>query len=301
VIENMKRAYFAAIILWCPGFLYAQGIADGFGFLKIGMGAKASAMGEAYVSIADDGSCAYWNPAGLSKINRLTLYGMHSEWFLGAKLEYFSTVLPCGPTGSIAVYGVHLGSGSIEGRDAEGRPIGDYQNSDLTAGLAYGWHGNRYLCFGFATKFVMQQIFDKTSTGWGLDGGIICRTPSGVNLGIVVQNIGEAYDYNNADINLPEIARLGISYCGGSKYWEIIPAVDIVVDHGLKENIGLSVMIGKTIAVRGGYRIGLTQTYFALGMGIKHSVSNFHLSIDYAFISYSDLGNNQRMSLGIEL
>ena len=37
-------------------------------FLKIGIGARALALGGAYSAIADDASALYWNPGGLSRI-----------------------------------------------------------------------------------------------------------------------------------------------------------------------------------------------------------------------------------------
>ncbi|MFP4458357.1 MAG: PorV/PorQ family protein [Candidatus Zixiibacteriota bacterium] len=43
-------------------------------FLMIGPGARATGMGEAFVSVADDPTATYWNPAGLG------LYPLSSEW-----------------------------------------------------------------------------------------------------------------------------------------------------------------------------------------------------------------------------
>ena len=40
-------------------------------FLEIGVSSNAVAMGEAYVSMADDAISAYWNPAGLANISGL--------------------------------------------------------------------------------------------------------------------------------------------------------------------------------------------------------------------------------------
>ncbi len=34
-------------------------------FLKIGAGARAEALGQAYVAISNDASALFWNPAGL--------------------------------------------------------------------------------------------------------------------------------------------------------------------------------------------------------------------------------------------
>ena len=47
-------------------------------FLEIGTSSGAVAMGEAYVSLADDAISAYWNPAGLAGINGLEL-GVSSQ------------------------------------------------------------------------------------------------------------------------------------------------------------------------------------------------------------------------------
>jgi hypothetical protein len=37
-------------------------------FLRIGVGARAVAMGETFVAVANDPSAIYWNPAGLASL-----------------------------------------------------------------------------------------------------------------------------------------------------------------------------------------------------------------------------------------
>jgi len=39
-------------------------------FLKIGVGARATAMGDAFTGLANDGTCLYWNPAGLTQLEK---------------------------------------------------------------------------------------------------------------------------------------------------------------------------------------------------------------------------------------
>ena len=65
-------------------------------FLAIGVGARAHAMGNAYVSIVDDATAGYWNPAGLTKVqSNIQLGLMHSEYFAGiAKYDYGSIAIP---------------------------------------------------------------------------------------------------------------------------------------------------------------------------------------------------------------
>lgn len=50
-------------------------------FLELGIGARAMGMGGAYVSVADDGSAFFWNPAGVSTLVRSELFGMYASLF----------------------------------------------------------------------------------------------------------------------------------------------------------------------------------------------------------------------------
>ena len=64
----VKTAIFV-IIINCVAGLYGQTInrygTTAANFLEIGIGSGPSAMGEAYVAVANDVSSIYWNPAGL--------------------------------------------------------------------------------------------------------------------------------------------------------------------------------------------------------------------------------------------
>lgn len=65
-------------------------------FLAIGVGARAAAMGNAHVAIADDVTSGYWNPAGL--LRQTTDYSgilQHAEYFSGiAKYDYAAFSMP---------------------------------------------------------------------------------------------------------------------------------------------------------------------------------------------------------------
>jgi len=39
-------------------------------FLKIGVGGRAASMGEAFVAVANDASALYWNPAGITQLEK---------------------------------------------------------------------------------------------------------------------------------------------------------------------------------------------------------------------------------------
>ena len=63
-------------------------------FLKIGIGARATGLGEAFVAVANDPTAIYWNPAGLASIQRQELAISHVEWPADIRFEHLALVLP---------------------------------------------------------------------------------------------------------------------------------------------------------------------------------------------------------------
>jgi len=61
--------------------LLGQGGDNAAAFLELGIGARAMAMGEAFVAVANDGTAFYWNPAGISTIPKAELAGMYASLF----------------------------------------------------------------------------------------------------------------------------------------------------------------------------------------------------------------------------
>ena len=69
-------------------------------FLKIGAGARAIGMGEAFTGVSDDVTAVYWNPAGLGQLELTELSVMDNQWiekisnlFLGYGIPLRKTVV----------------------------------------------------------------------------------------------------------------------------------------------------------------------------------------------------------------
>ena len=72
----MKRiAILTTILLALPGLAFGAGFAKVGTFggqeLKIGVSARATAMGSAFTGVADDASSVFWNPGGLVNVTPL--------------------------------------------------------------------------------------------------------------------------------------------------------------------------------------------------------------------------------------
>ncbi len=68
-------------------------------FLEIGSGAKSLSMGSAFVSVANDVSALYWNPAGIVSIERPSVQFYHSPWLVDTDYYYGGVVIPMSTAG----------------------------------------------------------------------------------------------------------------------------------------------------------------------------------------------------------
>src|SRR5437762_1251930 len=65
----MKRLFLLLLVIFGPKIAEASDTGTtAANFLKLGIGPRAIAMGEAQVGLADDVYAAYWNPAGLAPL-----------------------------------------------------------------------------------------------------------------------------------------------------------------------------------------------------------------------------------------
>lgn len=83
-------------------------------FLKLGVGARALGMGEAFVALADDASATYWNPAGLVFAPQRQVLFMHAEQFGDAlNHDFVGFAMSLEGQGAIAVSIIRLGADDI--------------------------------------------------------------------------------------------------------------------------------------------------------------------------------------------
>src|SRR4051812_8903200 len=69
-------------------------------FLRLGFGARATAMGDAFTARPDDASATYWNPAGLSLLPSRELLAEHDLHVQDINVDRLAFVQPLGAAGS---------------------------------------------------------------------------------------------------------------------------------------------------------------------------------------------------------
>jgi len=155
-------------------------------FLSLGLGARGLAMSNTMCALTDDVTSAYWNPAGLTRMDkRYQLALMHAEYFAGiAKYDYGGLAYKIDTNQSVAFSYIRFGVDNIMNTtqliDEQGNVDYDrityFSAADNAFLLSYAYAFPQVpgLSVGANAKIVHRKIgqFAK-SWGFGIDFGLM--------------------------------------------------------------------------------------------------------------------------------
>jgi len=277
----------------------------GFAFLKIPAGARAAAMGGAYASVADGVEGAWWNPASLDGAQGVQVSASHDEYLASLRHDQFAVggrLFGGGISASLRA----LYSEPIPERDALGNLLGTFGSNDLQFGLGYGWKVAPGWRAGASAQIVHERIADASATTWSMGFGTTWDPASvrGLKLSADVHDLGPSGHFTidgtqGEAVAMPAAVRLGASLARPAGALSTTWAIESSMTAG---QAGI-VMLGGELAhrsgfaLRGGWRLGDTESSYALGAG--WSVGS--LRLDYAFVPFGDdLGDTQQFSISAQ-
>ena len=208
-------------------------------FLSHGVGARALGMGSSFVSIADDATAAYWNPAGLVQIQKRAFAAMYSDSFGTGQGGFLSKGLveynflgytqPIEGIGNIGISWIRLGVddiphttfvdvngngrlGDFLDKDGDGikdpgewyidRPqvAGYFSNTDNALLVSYARGIHPSLSIGGNLKLLRQSLFENSGNGFGLDIGLMVKPLDGLHIGAMLADAtGTQIHWNTVD------------------------------------------------------------------------------------------------------
>jgi len=264
-------------------------------FLSWGAGARSLGMGKAFVSVADDASATYWNPAGLSKIEQQEAVGLHTQLFAGTMYDFLSYVYPTVELGTFGASFTSLYLGGFEVVNEDNIKTGEFSDARAALGLSYGREMLEGLDLGVNLKYLYHKIYTYTKGNVILDLGLLWTPPwwrlKHLRLGINIQNLvsvtlGETQD------KLPRVIRAGLSY----RLLQDRLVIGVDTDKALAKatttyfnwHAGVEYLVMKYAALR----LGVDAQETSVGFGVKFR----DYEIDYAF-ALQELGYSNRVSL----
>ena len=305
--------------------------------LSIPVGSRALGMGGAFVSVADDATAMYWNPAGIARIQRTEFVFMHSNWLADIRFDFVGLVFSLGNFGSM---GLNFTAMTMDEMDitTEYEPEGTgetFSAGSFVAGISFAKNLTDNFSIGITTKLVSENIWNSSASGVAIDVGTLFNTPfKGIRLGASISNFGQkmqimgddllvqkdidaAIAGNNESVNaylatdrfdLPLTMRIGISSdIINNDYHRLILAIDGLHPNDNTEslNIGGEYSTLKNIVViRGGIKsLGLKdrEEKYAIGVGVNYFLGGGRrIRIDYAYEQFVHLKDIHQFTLGVK-
>ena len=270
-------------------------------FLSYGVGGRALAMGSAYYAISDDASAAFYNPAGLTLLQRKEVGFMQATLPTQAKLTYFGIAWPTKGGSTFAISMTQMSQTGFEKVNVVLDPLTLEPNNVTASGsfddkqqaMAFSWAKNitDSLSFGMTLKQVTRALSGVSDNFKTLDVGVMKGMGPYYRLGLGIQNVF-AQKTGQTDDKLPVTINVGNSF----RFFKerLIVAIDASkpLTGPLDGRFGGEYWIARWFAFRFGL-MGLPavrETDF--GFGLKFN--SFGIDIAQGI---HDLGSSTRMSM----
>lgn len=290
-------------------------------FLKIGIGARANAMGGAYVAMANDASAMYWNPAGLVQSGKNELAVSHLDWLVDVDYEYLGYIHQITPNLGVGAFAGYLHFEDMP-VTTEYHPYGNgeyFSYSDLVAGITGSLKMTDRFSFGVTVKYVREELADLAMDGVMLDLGTYYWTGyKSLRIAAAMRNFGNdlrpegTYERrktsgttttNFQSFSPPTLFTLGAAMDVYEKKSHLL-TTSVQMNHPMddQENfvLGGEYRYRRLFFLRGGYRASMDENQWTFGGGACFLLKGVRMKIDYAYADYTHLTMTQQFTFGFE-
>ncbi len=338
----MRTTFVFLLVFITVGQSYSQYVRNVSGvgttaapFLEIEIGSRAIGMGGAFVAVADDATAIYWNPAGLSRLQKNEITVTHIEWLADINFDFAGGIFYLGNYGVIGVSLTSLSTTDMEVRTVD-EPEGTGEMlsvGSMALGLSYAKNLTDKFSMGFNTKYIQEKIWHMSTSSFAIDFGTLFITPfNDIKIGMNISNFGTDMMLSGRDVMvyhdidptimgnnelieanlvtdnwpLPLTFRAGVAMdLLKSRNNRLTVAVDGVHPNDNTEylNLGMEYVCNNIFSLRGGYSSLFkrdSEEGLTFGAGIQSNIGQaVLLKVDYAYTNFSRLGNTHRISLGM--
>lgn len=326
------------VSIFCQSKNVSKTGTTGASFLEISAGAAANGMGGAFVSLANDASALYWNPAGITSQDQFNVLVEHTEWIAETNFDFAGLILPLGDFGILGFSFTSLSMPDMKVRTVEmPEGTGEYFSAnDIAVGITYSRNLTDRFSIGFTAKYIQESIWHMSAKAFAIDAGTIFRTDlfGGMKIGAAITNFGSSLQLDGRDTrqfiriddtklgtneniptdieldswDLPLNFQIGISTLPiNTEDYKLTLAVDAIHPNNDYEsvNVGGEFTFMNFLSLRGGYRslfLKDSEGGLSLGIGVNSKLlfSQTAAFFDYAYRDFGRLQNVHIFSVSLK-
>jgi long-subunit fatty acid transport protein len=324
-----KYLHILILLIFSSGIAYSQLIpqlgnqragTSSLQFLKIGVGGRATGMGETFVAVANDITALYWNPAGLMQFEENGVHFSHAEWLVDLNHEFAGGVYRIGKSNAIGLSIISLNTPAMQ-KTTEFQPGGTgeyFKYGDLAFGLTFARKLTEQFSFGLTFRYVEETLAELKMRGFMFDIGTYYWTGlSNTRFAVTISNFGPQVKPSGSittstggtlsefqQFPPPTMFRIGFAYDPiDNKTNKLTTSIQLnhPNDNAENLNIGAEYSYKNYLFLRGGYKFNVESEDFSAGVGFKVPISITKTSLDYSIANYKDLGFTHRISINLLL
>ncbi|OGH55347.1 MAG: hypothetical protein A3J70_01445 [Elusimicrobia bacterium RIFCSPHIGHO2_02_FULL_61_10] len=297
-----KEMFLLSLLMFCPtlrAWADSPG-STGAEFLKVGVGARAMALGGSHAALASDVYSLYWNPAGLARIERAEAAVQVNSYISDIEQHFLAGAYRHKKYGT---FGASLNLLGVDGiprttvaANGAVTTSGTFGADDLAFTAAFARPITGWLSAGGAAKWIRSTIAHYHANASAADLGLQVKPLSFLSLGLALQNIGTRIKFMSDRDELPMLYRFGAA-------GEFLDNRALVVTMDLSQarndvatfGLGVEYTLRRILSLRLGYTTAGAEVDRGLtaGFGVRFR----SLNLEYAFIPFGALGDAHRYSL----
>jgi len=296
----------------------------GMQFLKLGVGARATGMGGAFIASVDDINSMFWNPAGITRIDNQEVMFHYQNWVADISHMAGAYAINLGSLGTFGISAVWVDYGDIEitritNITPEGQTLpndvititGDLTTAtDIALGVAYARQMTDKFSMGGHIRYVQEKLAGYKANVLSFDFGSLYLTGfRSLRIAMTAQNFAPETKFdipgaNNFRLPLVFKIALAMELWGeqGAPY-RVTGNFDAIHPNDYEERLhfGAELALREMLFVRGGYKVNYDNESFSFGAGANFKTGNgYGLTVDYAFAPLEFLENVHRFSLSLK-
>jgi tetratricopeptide (TPR) repeat protein len=277
------------------------------------VGARAMAMGGAYVAAVDDPFALYWNPAALQQVSNMGLGLYYTNLAGSSSYQYIAYAHPTLFTGTFSAGILSISTGGVDIRDDDPALVGTTNFGRTLFLFGYGFNVRSGISLGVNFKVERANLIgyddDPTTTyanltesSYGADFGLLIAPKikgyflNDITVGICVQNVLQrTIRAMEARETTPINVRFGlaknINFSGQDNQIVMAFEVDKNEMTPLQPHLGLEYCYMQLASLR----VGMSADKLTFGAGAKIAGMN----LDYSYWNGNNalLGANHRISV----